>query len=83
MVAKKLNAVGLKAKTDLRNEKVNYKIREHSVAKIPVIGVVGAKEKENNTVTIRRLGSDKQEVFSLCDLMDKLCEEAKMPHACE
>lgn len=83
MVVKKLNAAGLKAKTDLRNEKVNYKIREHSVAKIPVIGVVGAKEKENSTVTIRRLGSDKQEVLSLCDLIEKLCEEAKMPHADE
>ena len=79
-VAKKLNAAGLKAKTDLRNEKITYKIREHSVAKIPVIAVVGAKEKENQTVTIRRIGSDKQEVLSLNDLVAKLVEEAKMPH---
>lgn len=80
-VAKKLNAAGLKAKTDLRNEKITYKIREHSVAKIPVIAVVGAKEQENNTVTIRRIGSDKQEVLSLSDLVAKLIEEAKMPHS--
>ncbi len=79
-VAKKLNAAGLKAKTDLRNEKITYKIREHSVAKIPVIAVVGAKEQENKTVTIRRIGSDKQEVLSLNDLIAKLVEEAKMPH---
>ena len=79
-VAKKLNVAGLKAKTDLRNEKITYKIREHSVAKIPVIAVVGAKEKENKTVTIRRIGSDKQEVLSLNDLIAKLVEEAKMPH---
>ena len=79
-VAQKLNAAGLKAKTDLRNEKITYKIREHSVAKIPVIAVVGAKEKENKTVTIRRIGSDKQEVLGLNDLIAKLVEEAKMPH---
>ena len=79
-VAKKLNAAGLKAKTDLRNEKITYKIREHSVAKIPVIAVVGAKEQENKTVTIRRIGSDKQEVLGLNDFIAKLVEEAKMPH---
>ena len=79
-VAQKLNAAGLKAKTDLRNEKITYKIREHSVAKIPVIAVVGAKEQENNTVTIRRIGSEKQEVLGLNDLIEKLVEEAQMPH---
>ena len=79
-VAKKMSAAGLKVKTDLRNEKITYKIREHSVAKIPVIAVVGAKEKENNTVTIRRIGSEKQEVLGLNDLIEKLVEEAKMPH---
>ena len=79
-VAKKMSAAGLKVKTDLRNEKITYKIREHSVAKVPVIAVVGAKEKENNTVTIRRIGSEKQEVLGLNDLIEKLVEEAKMPH---
>ncbi len=78
-VAAKLRAAGLYAKTDLRNEKINYKIREHSVAKIPVIAVVGAKEKENGTVTIRRLGSEKQELMALDDFIAALKKEATMP----
>ena len=79
-VADRLRKAGLYAKTDLRNEKINYKIREHSVAKIPVIAVVGAKEKENGTVTVRRFGSDKQEVMKLNDFVNALREEAQMPH---
>ena len=78
-VAAKLCAAGLYAKTDLRNEKINYKIREHSVAKIPVIAVVGAKEKENGTVTVRRLGSEKQELMALDDFIAALKKEATMP----
>ena len=78
-VVRKLKAAGIYAKTDLRNEKINYKIREHSVAKITVIAVVGAKEKENGTVTVRRIGSDKQEVMKLDDFISALTEEAKMP----
>ena len=78
-VAKALKAAGLYVSTDLRSEKITYKIREHSVAKVPVIAVVGAKEKENGTVTIRRIGSDKQEVFKLDELVKLLQEEAKMP----
>lgn len=79
-VASALKKAGLTAKTDLRNEKINYKVREHSVAKIPVIAVVGAKERENRTVTVRRIGSDKQEVMSLDAFISSLVEEAKMPH---
>ena len=79
-VADKLRKAGLYAKTDLRNEKINYKIREHSVAKIPVIAVVGAKEKENGTVAVRRLGSDKQEIIKLDDFVAALAAEAQMPH---
>ena len=78
-VAKALKTAGLYVDTDLRSEKITYKIREHSVAKVPVIAVVGAKEKENGTVTIRRIGSDKQEVLKLEDLVKTLQEEAKMP----
>ena len=78
-VAKALKVAGLYVSTDLRSEKITYKIREHSVAKVPVIAVVGAKEKENGTVTIRRIGSDKQEVLKLEDLVKTLQEEAKMP----
>lgn len=78
-VAAKLRAAGIYAKTDLRNEKINYKVREHSVTKIPVIAVVGAKEKENRTVTLRRLGSDKQELMSLDDFINAMVNEAQMP----
>ncbi len=78
-VTKKLKAAGLYAKSDLRNEKINYKVREHSVTKIPVIAVVGAKEKENQTVTIRRIGSDKQEVMKLDDFINTMVKEATMP----
>ena len=78
-VAKTLKTAGLYVDTDLRNEKITYKIREHSVAKVPVIAVVGAKEKENGTVTIRRIGSDKQEVLKLDDLVKVLSQEAQMP----
>lgn len=79
-VADKLRKAGLYAKTDLRNEKINYKVREHSLAKIPVIAVVGAKEKENGTVAVRRLGSEKQEIIKLDDFIAALAEEAQMPH---
>ena len=79
-VADKLRKAGLYTKTDLRNEKINYKVREHSLAKIPVIAVVGAKEKENGTVAVRRLGSEKQEIIKLDDFIAALAEEAQMPH---
>lgn len=69
------------ASTDLRNEKISYKIREHSVSKTPIIVVVGAKEKEEKTVTIRRIGSEKQEVMKLSDFLNMVEAEAKMPHA--
>ena len=82
-VADALTKAGLTAETDLRNEKINYKVREHSLAKIPVIAVVGAKEKENRTVTIRRLGSEKQEVMALDDFVAMLQKEAEMPHRFE
>lgn len=79
-VVKKLQEAGLYAKSDLRNEKINYKVREHSLAKVPVIAVVGAKEKENGTVTVRRLGSEKQKTVKLDDFVAALVKEAQMPH---
>ena len=79
-VTNKLKAAGLLARADLRNEKINYKVREHSMAKIPVIAVVGAKEKEKGTVTVRRLGSEKQSVMPVEEFVKALVEEAKMPH---
>lgn len=70
-----LRANGLRAETDLRNEKISYKVREHSVAKIPVQFVVGQRELENRSVAIRRLGSNSQEVMSLEDALVSLRTE--------
>lgn len=80
-VAEKLRSAKILVETDLRNEKINYKIREHSLNKTPIIVVVGGKEKENKTVTIRRIGSDKQETMKLDDFLSTVTKEAKMPHA--
>lgn len=80
-IVNKLKMAGLQAKADLRNEKINYKVREHSLSKIPVIAVVGAKEKDTGTVTVRRLGVEKQTVMSVDEFVKSLKEEAKMPHS--
>ena len=82
-VVDELRKAGLNAKIDTRNEKINYKVREHSLAKIPVIMVVGAKEEENNTVTIRRLGSEQQSIKPLSEAIAELTKEAQMPHLYE
>ena len=74
-----LKKAGLTAEADLSNEKISYKIREHSLEKIPVIMVVGGKEKETRTVTLRRIGSEDQVVLPLDEAITKLAEEAKMP----
>src|SRR6185436_3404116 len=60
-----LRAAGLRVETDLRNEKVGYKVREHSLQKIPVIAVVGRKEAEEKTVALRRFGGEAQTVMAL------------------
>ncbi|MCF8504913.1 MAG: threonine--tRNA ligase [Caulobacter sp.] len=78
-VAAKFRAAGLRVETDLRNEKVGYKIREHSVAKVPAIAVVGRKEAEEGTVAIRRLGSQDQTVVSVEEAIRILTEEATPP----
>ena len=78
-LTQKLRAAGLYARADLRNEKISYKIRELSLQKVPVIAVVGAKEKENGTVTVRRFGSEKQETMKVEDFIKALVGEAKMP----
>ena len=74
-----LKARGLRADVDLRNEKISYKIREHSLKKTPIIMVVGAREAEQQTVTIRRLGHQEQETLARNVVLDKLEAEAKMP----
>ena len=78
-VAKACRAAGLRVETDTRNEKINYKIREHSHAKVPVIMVVGAKEAEAGTVAIRRLGGKDQEILALEQAIDTLVAEAAGP----
>ena len=70
---------GIKCEMDLRNEKINYKVREHSLAKIPYIIVCGKKEVAENTVTVRRLGSDKQEVMKKEDLKKIMLNLNKLP----
>jgi threonyl-tRNA synthetase len=70
---------GLRVEIDLRNEKINYKVREHSLAKIPALLVVGKKEAETHSVSIRRLGSEGQTVMSLNEALAALVEEATPP----
>ncbi|MBB3891061.1 threonyl-tRNA synthetase [Phenylobacterium haematophilum] len=78
-VAQELSAAGLRVDTDLRNEKINYKIREHSLAKAPIIAVVGRREAEEGKVALRRLGSDGQSILSLDEAVNKLALEASPP----
>ena len=70
---------GIKCEMDLRNEKINYKVREHSLAKVPFIIVCGKKEVAENTVTVRKLGSDKQEVIKRQDIIKNMLDLNKMP----
>jgi threonyl-tRNA synthetase len=78
-VVKAAQRLGLRVEADLRNEKINYKVREHSLAKIPVLLVVGKKEAATRAVSIRRLGSDKQSVTVLDAALSRLAEEAVPP----
>ncbi len=78
-VADALRDAGLHVETDFRNEKINYKIREHSVTKVPVIIVCGKKEAEERTVNIRRLGSQEQTSMSLDSAIESLALEATAP----
>ena len=79
-VAKLLKKAGLRVETDLRNEKINYKIREHSLQKVPVMLIIGKREAEQRTLAVRRLGQEKQEVLALDAVIDTLVKEAKRPH---
>ncbi|GAB5505293.1 MAG: threonine--tRNA ligase [Rhizobiaceae bacterium] len=78
-VVDKLRAAGLTVESDLRNEKINYKVREHSLTKVPVILVCGKREAEEGTVNIRRLGSRDQQSMSVDDALAALLEEATPP----
>ena len=70
---------GIKCEMDLRNEKINYKVREHSLAKVPFIIVCGKKEVAENTVTVRKLGSDKQKTMKREDLIKNMLDSNKLP----
>ncbi|TRW96723.1 threonine--tRNA ligase [Paracoccus sp. M683] len=74
-----LRAAGLRAEADTRNEKINYKVREHSVAKVPVILAIGMKEVENQSVSIRRLDSQGSQTLSLEEAKNTLATEATPP----
>jgi threonyl-tRNA synthetase len=74
-----LKAKGLRASLDLRNEKINYKVREHSLAKVPALLVAGKREAEETTISVRRLGEKHQKVLPLDEAIDQLVEEAKVP----
>ncbi|WP_455474779.1 threonine--tRNA ligase [Bartonella sp. B30(2025)] len=78
-IAAKFKAIGLSATTDLRNEKINYKIREHSLQKVPVILVCGNREAETNSVNMRRLGSTDQVSLSIEEAIKQLSNEAIPP----
>ncbi len=75
-----LRREGLRVELDLRNEKINYKVREHSLAKVPVLLVVGRREAELRTLAVRRLGGSAQEVMALDEAVASLREEAAPPH---
>ena len=78
-VASRCRDAGLRVGTDTRNEKIGYKVREHSAAKIPVMLVVGAREAEQETVAVRRLGGKAQETLALSEAIHALCTEAAAP----
>jgi len=77
-VAAELRKAGLRVETDLRNEKINYKVREHSLAKVPNLLVVGKREADEGTVALRQLGSDRQQVLTLAAAIEQL-QRAAMP----
>jgi threonyl-tRNA synthetase len=78
-VVETLRASGLRVEADLRNEKINYKVREHSVAKIPVIAVVGRREAEEGKVALRRLGSEGQTILTVDEAAALIAGEATPP----
>jgi threonyl-tRNA synthetase len=78
-IAKELEDKGIRCHSDFRNEKISYKVREHSAAKVPVILALGQREKESQTVSIRRIGSDKTTSMSLKDAIKTLTQENLIP----
>lgn len=80
-VADEMKLAGLRVETDFRNEKIGYKVREHSLAKVPVIAAIGQREAETGSLALRRLGDKGQEVLALSDAIAVLSKEGAMPGA--
>ncbi|MFP6745084.1 MAG: threonine--tRNA ligase [Alphaproteobacteria bacterium] len=80
-VVETLTNAGLRAELDASNEKIGYKVRRHSIAKVPVLLAIGKREAEQRNVSIRRLGSDKQEILALDEAVARLVHEASPPEA--
>ena len=76
-VASLLKELNVRVETDTRNEKISYKVREHSASKVPVIMVIGKKEMEERTISIRRLGSNENTSYSLNDIVEQIAQESK------
>jgi threonyl-tRNA synthetase len=74
-----LQAQGLRAQSDVANQKITYKIREHSLAKVPVLVIVGKREALERTVSVRRLGSQAQQAYTLDTCLELLAAEAVPP----
>ncbi|MDN5569118.1 MAG: His/Gly/Thr/Pro-type tRNA ligase C-terminal domain-containing protein, partial [Paracoccus sp. (in: a-proteobacteria)] len=74
-----LRAAGIRAEADIRNEKINYKVREHSVGKVPAIMAIGMKEVEDRTVSLRRLDSQGSRTLPLAEVIEMLKTEATAP----
>ena len=74
-----LEKISIRPIIDLRNEKINYKIREHSVGKIPILMICGSKEVQNKTITLRRLGQEDQQTESLEKIISSLSKESQAP----
>ena len=82
-VERRFLEAGIRTEIDLRNEKINYKVREHSLAKVPIIAVAGRREAEESTVALRRLGSKEQEFLALDDAVARIRQQAAPPTGAE
>ena len=78
-VFNELIKAGINSEVDLKNQKINFKIREHSLAKIPLLLICGQKEKKDNSITIRRLGSEKQETLKVSKLISEISKKINLP----
>ena len=79
-ISELLTSKNIRCNSDLRNEKISYKVREHSVSKVPIIIVAGKKEVSDRTVSVRRLGSDKTSMLSLDDFVTSVVQESHAPN---